>query len=198
MVRFLLSVALVFCCCTPMPLHAAEPLDVVRERIDQVLGLVQTEGYESASPDEKIDMLLAVTEDLFNREEVARRVLGIHWRKLTPDQQLTFIDLFSQFLEKTYFENITDYSYENESVRYTDEIVSDKKALVKTVIITRDKQIPVDYFLKKNNNKWTVYDARIEGVSMVRNYRNQFSDLLRSKSPQDLIELLRERVDDGN
>jgi phospholipid transport system substrate-binding protein len=180
---------------SPSSSLAGEPLDVVKERIDQIIELIQTQGYQDASGEEKINMLLAVTEDLFNKEEISRRVLGIHWRKFTPEQQLTFIDLFAQFLERNYFKNITTYSYENETVQYTDEILSGDKALVKTMVITRDKQIPVDYFLKKDNGQWMVYDARIEGVSLVRNYRSQFSNVLRTKSPEELLDMLRERVD---
>lgn len=37
------------------------------------------------------------------------------------------------------------------------------------------------------NGKWVVYDVLIEGISMIKNYRDQFRDLLTRGQPDDLI-----------
>jgi phospholipid transport system substrate-binding protein len=65
---------------------------------------------------------------------------------------------------------------------------------VKTVVITSDKKIPVDYALLEKDGGWQVYDARIEGVSLVQNYRSQFNDIMIRNSPEGLLEILRKRV----
>jgi phospholipid transport system substrate-binding protein len=42
---------------------------------------------------------------------------------------------------------------------------------------------------------WTVYDVRIEGVSLVKNYRTQFEKILMKSSPQELIERLKTKIE---
>jgi phospholipid transport system substrate-binding protein len=47
--------------------------------------------------------------------------------------------------------------------------------------------------IQKNGN-WRVYDVVIEGISLVQNYRSQFREILTTKTPQDLIDTLNEKV----
>jgi len=44
------------------------------------------------------------------------------------------------------------------------------------------------------NGEWKVYDVVIEGISMVKNYRSQFKQLLVKGSPADLLKTLRDKV----
>jgi phospholipid transport system substrate-binding protein len=44
------------------------------------------------------------------------------------------------------------------------------------------------------SGQWRVYDVVIEGVSMVKNYRGQFREILSKKKPEDLLQTLREKV----
>ena len=67
-------------------------------------------------------------------------------------------------------------------------------AIVKTVIISDQNKMPVDYSLKKKGDQWRVYDVKVEGVSLIKNYRTQFNDILRKEKPEQLIERLNEKV----
>jgi phospholipid transport system substrate-binding protein len=44
------------------------------------------------------------------------------------------------------------------------------------------------------DGKWKVYDVVVENVSLVQNYRTQFNDILSSKTPEQLLEILRKKV----
>ena len=55
-------------------------------------------------------------------------------------------------------------------------------------------KIPLNYRLIEKNGKWRVYDVVIEGVSMVKNYRGQFREILSKKKPEDLIETLKKKT----
>ena len=46
----------------------------------------------------------------------------------------------------------------------------------------------------ENKNKWSVYDVWIKGISFVSNYRSQFGELLLKRSPQELLEMMREKI----
>ena len=71
----------------------------------------------------------------------------------------------------------------------TDEIV-----IVKSEIIQNGGQpIRVNYALSKSTGKWLVFDIVIEGVSLVTNYRSQFSSVIRKNGMDVLIKKLAEK-----
>ncbi len=170
------------------------PLEAIKERVNQILFLLQSEKFKEAPPAERIEMLRNTAEDFFDKEEIARRTLALHWRRFSKDQRKEFIRLFQEFLEKNYYKKIGNYEYSGEKVRYRDHFVVGAKARVNTVVEAEDREIPVDYSLFLKNDKWFIYDVRIEGVSMVKNYRSQFHEILSSKSPEYLFDLLRKKL----
>jgi len=119
--------------------------------------------------------------------------LGRHWRKLSPATRKEFVDLFTELLKSTYLARVHEYS--GETVHYKKEMVKGNKALVKTVVVSKGKEIPVDYkMVNRGEGSWRVYDVIIEGVSMVRNYRSQFSSILQKKKFADLLDQIRDRI----
>jgi phospholipid transport system substrate-binding protein len=192
--RRVLVVVLALLVFTSTPAKAAGPQDFLKQRIDQVLEIMRSDRFRQAEPLQRTEMLLEATEDMFDRQEVAQRVLAVHWKKFSQQQREEFIQLFTDFLQHNYAQKIGAYTYENEQVLFTDEVQSESKAVVKTVVITSDKKIPVDYALLEKDGGWQVYDARIEGVSLVQNYRSQFNDIMIRNSPEGLLEILRKRV----
>ena len=86
-------------------------------------------------------------------------------------------------------------AYKDEKVEVSREkLFSDTKAEVQSKVVAPSGNIPIVYrmILKKNN--WKVYDVIIEGVSLIKNYRTQFNDILAKKSPDELLKTLREKV----
>ena len=75
-----------------------------------------------------------------------------------------------------------------------DECLSEKKVEVQSDIVTRSKSIPIYYRMVVKNGEWKVYDVVIEGISLIKNYRSQFREILQKKSPEDLLEILRKKV----
>ena len=66
---------------------------------------------------------------------------------------------------------------------------------VESYIITTDnKKVPLFYRMTQKGDQWRVYDVVIEGVSMIKNYRGQFRDILSKKKPEELLQTLREKT----
>ena len=79
---------------------------------------------------------------------------------------------------------------------FTKELIKKKKAQVNTKIVTDTVEIPIDYRLfQGKNGSWQVYDMVIEGVSLVGNYRSQFSQILEKDSYAELIKTLKKKID---
>jgi phospholipid transport system substrate-binding protein len=86
--------------------------------------------------------------------------------------------------------------YSDETIEFGDQILHDSRplAVVKTFIVSARNRIPVDYSLIQKGDTWRVYDVKVEGVSLVKNYRSQFKEILSKESPDELIERLKQKV----
>jgi phospholipid transport system substrate-binding protein len=176
------------------PCFAGDPTDQVKQRVDAVLEVLRNKELKKPEK-EKIRRakIREIVDTIFDFPEMSRRSLGIHWRKRTQDEQKEFVSLFSDLLEDTYIKKIEKYN--DEKILYTGESIRDNYAVVKTKVITRkETEIPLDYRLLKENNKWEVYDVVIEGVSLVNNYRSQFSEILNSNPYAELVNRLKKKT----
>ena len=68
--------------------------------------------------------------------------------------------------------------------------------MVKTLVYRKGNKVPVDYSMYFHDGQWQVYDVKVEGVSLVKNYRTQFEKILLNESPQVLIDKVREKLEE--
>ena len=84
--------------------------------------------------------------------------------------------------------------YGRENVRYAQERQEKDKALVNTFIVTKSAEIPVNYKLLLNNGQWRVYDVVIEEVSLVRNYRSTYSEIVNREGFKGLFAKMEQKI----
>ena len=136
------------------------------------------------------ETLLGVTD----ARRVSLLVLGRHRTKFTGAQITAFTEAFAQLVFLTYISHLEAYTDQTVEILSV-EMLPKSKAYAATKIISKGKETPADFSLFKNENgKWKVYDVKVEGVSMVSNYRSQFSELLLKQTPDELIAHLQEKV----
>ena len=137
------------------------------------------------------------TKVIFDFPEMAKRSLAKEWRNINSDQQDYFTKILGELLTKTYVERLKDYTLVGNS---TDRIIfgkkleRDKKAVVNTLVILTGKEIPVAYKMVKKDRHWRVYDVIIEGVSLIRNYRSQFAQVVRTDGYKELVGKIEEKI----
>ena len=190
-VFFWVSVVVVLTFIAPHTGTAGPLTDQVHESIDTVLKVVSDpELKKDARTTERRRMIRQVAADLFDFTEISQRSLGTHWRARTPAEREQFITLFGDLLEYAYISKIETYS--GETIKYLGEAVDGQQAVVKTRIVTKQgTEIPVDYRMMQNGNRWLVYDVTIEGVSLVSNYRSQFNAVIQRSGYPDLVAKLK-------
>lgn len=127
----------------------------------------------------------------FDFSEMSKRVLGRTWTKIDSQQRDHFSQLFTKLLENAYIGKLEGYS--GQEIVYKDERIKGKKAAVSTVVIGEDVSLPVNYVMQENGKGWQVYDINIEGVSLIRNYREQFKSILRNEKFDGLVKVLEEK-----
>lgn len=175
------------------PVYAGEPTDQIKQSINGVLDLLKNKELKKPGKEaERRAELRKIIFDRFDFTEMSKRALGLNWRKRTPEEQKEFVPLFADLLEATYVKKIERYN--GEKILYWRETLDDGYSTVRTKIITKENnEIPVDYMLIKEGNKWLVYDVDIEGVSLVENYRTQFDEIISSSSYAELVKRLKKK-----
>ena len=123
---------------------------------------------------------------------MAKRALGAQWGKLGERERQEFVDLFTEFLTATYVEKI--HTYSGEEVRFLDERLEGEHAEVKTIMVGKKTDTPLDYRLMMKEDDWKAYDVVVDGTSLIRNYREQFASIIRSSSYEHLVQMLRDKV----
>jgi len=178
----------------PLVSYAGVPMDTVKNGVDKVLSVAGDPALKGdAEKQAKEEKIRAIIGEFFDFTVLSRLTLGKNWKKFKPDQQKEFVKLYRELLENVYLDRILAYS--DEKVVFAKEtMLSKKKAEVQSKILAQSGEIPISYRMVLRNGEWKVYDVIIEGVSMVKNYRSQFKQLLTKGSPDDLLKTLREKV----
>lgn len=177
-----------------VPLAGGEsgPMAQLQVTVDGVLDVLRDTGIPLA---EKRHQVTALISDRFNFQAMSQGVLGINWRRATPEQRQRFTDLFTELLDQTYRNRIEAYS--GEEVRYVEQRVQDGKADVDTLIVTeQNKEIPISYRLLNEKDQWLVYDVKIEGVSLVLNYRATYAGIIQKDGLDTLLKQMADKVEE--
>jgi phospholipid transport system substrate-binding protein len=173
--------------------QGGEPKDQLKHSIDKVLDILNdSELKEHDNRDRRRQEIVMVIDERFDFEEITRRSLATHWKKRTPEEKKEFVSLFHNLLEKTYMKRIE--AYEGEEIIYTDEETENGYSSVKIKIVSRkNTEALIIFRLHRKDAQWRIYDVVIEGISLVKNYRTQFSQVILSKSYDELVRKLREK-----
>jgi len=172
--------------------------------LDQIIDVLNDPSLRTPGKEnERRDILLKLVKERFDEEEFARRALGTHWGERTNEEKQEFVEAFSDLLQGTYLDKIDAYlakagSFSGKNIRYLNETVKGNYVIVTTKLLTSDNaEIPVLYLFKNNQGNWLVCDVAIEGVSIAKNYRAQFKEILANSSFRELIAKLKSKKKTG-
>lgn len=192
-----IAVSIVLICLTSATTMAAppEPMTAIKGPIDTVIAILNDPVYKDGQGKaEQREKIWQSVSGIFDFNEISMRAVARNWRKFTPEERKRFAAVFSKFLGNTYVDKIQGEYHNEEIVYVSQEIVKEGRAMARTIIKRETLEIPVDYRLKLVDGQWRVYDVAVEGISLVKNYRTQFTQLLKKESPADLIKRLEKKL----
>jgi phospholipid transport system substrate-binding protein len=169
---------------------AGPPTDIIRQIIEKSLDIIQNPSYGKQEKQRKVR---SIVDPHFDYQEMAKRSLGPAWGTLSPGQRQEFVALFAQLLEASYSDKIEKYA-QRVKIDYTGEILSGDSVEVRTVVVKANDRMPLNYRLINVAGTWKVYDVIFEGVSLVSNYRSQFSRIIHESGYAELVKRLRTKV----
>lgn len=173
--------------------RAGLPTDQVKATVEKALVVLKDPGFKQPTKQqERRDKLRQILFARFDFTEMAKRSLGANWRQRTPQEQQEFVRLFTEVIERAYADIIE--SYTDEKIVYVNERVDGAYADVHSKILTsKGEEYSVNYKAHLVSNEWKVYDVVAENISLVNNYRSQFSRVIAKSSYEELVRRLRDK-----
>lgn len=168
---------------------SAGPQGQIEQTVGSIIDVLQKGKAVGAERRGKVRRII---NDSFDFDVMSQRVLATNWKKASAGEKERFTALFARLLEATYMERIEAYT--DEKVKYVKEKIKGNQAQVDTLIIAKNVEIPINYRVHLSGEKWLVYDVVIEEVSLVRNYRSSYKDIVRKHGIPGLLQRLEEKV----
>ena len=199
MIRLMKKIAVTVCAVLTFGVacQAAEaPSTILRTTVDQILNILKEPGYKD--PIKRVPLRAQIEKqvhEIFDFSEFSARTVGRNWPSFTDVQKSQFDKAFAELLLVTYLDKVQGYN--GEKIDYTGEVLSNKgdRAEIQTVVTLSDgKAVPVSYRMMLKNGRWVVYDVLIENISLIKNYRSQFQDVLTRGTPEQLIDRVESRA----
>ena len=176
--------------------EAGVPTDQLRGATDRVLKVLQDpELKQPAKGEVRRQQIRAIANEIFDWQETGKRALARHWQGRSPSERQEFSALFADLIERSYVSKLEKYS--GERIVYAGETVEGDTATVRTKLVTKSNtEIPIDYRMQKEGDRWRAYDVLIEGVSLVSNYRTQFNRIIQQSGYGELVNKLKAKQEE--
>jgi len=172
----------------PAAFASTTPMEAIKETAGGVLSALRDPALKN-NRDARQERIKTLLRARFDFEEMAKRALGPNWGKQSPADQQQFVTYFTELLMNTYMDRLDDY--QGEKITYVGERKDNDTATVNTKL--QDKkgnEYSVNYRLLRSADDWKVFDVIIEDVSLVNNYRSQFTRLLSKGNFSELLQKL--------
>tara|TARA_B100000676_G_C18061905_1_gene838360 strand:- start:1191 stop:1781 length:591 start_codon:yes stop_codon:yes gene_type:complete len=149
------------------------------------------------SKSDRIKRFKVLLNENFAIKTIARYVIGRYWKRATKVQKEEYLSLFQEMLATTYVNRFAEYAGENLKV-IKSTVSSDKDAIVHSQIVRDGTQpVNVDWQVRsKDNVIFKIVDIKVEGVSLGKTQKSEFSSVIRQNGGkvEGLLAVLRKRV----
>ena len=171
------------------------PQELIKQTSDNVLNtLEKNKAVYEKDPDQIYTLVNEIILPHLDFKAMSQLALGKHWRQANDEQKEAFTKVFKTMLIRTYSKSLTEYT--GQQIEYLPFRAEDSDKIVS--VRTQIKQdsgpsIPIDYRLRIKNDIWKVFDIKIDGISLVTNYRNSFAADIREVGINGLIQRMNDK-----
>lgn len=182
-------------------LHAQElaPDVLVKNVTMEVIDIIARDKDIKAGHQKKIvELVEAKVLPHFSFGSMTALAMGQNWGKATPEQKKRLTDEFKTLLVRTYASALSAYGDQKFDFRPLKAKPTDTDVTVNVRIVQPGAQpVTIDYDMEKTAGGWKVYNVHVGGVSLVLNYRTDFSNLVRDNGIDGLIKTLHSKNTSG-
>lgn len=170
-----------------------DPKVVVENSVNGIIKVLEARKDMTILTEEDRENIRKVVAGRFDYREMSKRSLAQTWKEISENQKVNFTELFRKLLERSYGNRLA--GFRDQKVIFDDAQFKRDKARVITSVIDTDKTTPVEYRLHQTASGWQVYDIKIEGVSLVSNFRNDFNEGIKQNGGfEGLVQALEKKV----
>ena len=176
-----------------MPSVQADDVDdinkLVKKKVTIIFDLL---GQKDADVNERNEKIVAELNEIIDFNLTAYLSLGKkNWKKLSKKQRSEFKKIFKQYINNYIVEKIALYNNQKIEIGAV-KIIKKNKATLDVGFQSGGEQYQIIFKLRKNKKKkWLVWGLVIEGVSVIKTFKTQFSGVLKKDSLDVLLEKLR-------
>lgn len=162
---------------------------------DDVLTVIRADkDIQSGNQKKLLELVDAKVLPHFNFTHMTQLAMGRNWRAANPEQQKKLVAEFRTLLVRTYTTAFTQYKNQTVEYKPVRMAAGDTDVVVQSLIKQNSGQpIAVDYSMEKIESGWKVYNMKIEGISLVENYRNTFNTEIQKNGVDGLIATLADK-----
>ena len=181
-------VALLACAAQSAVSPLNDAVGAVRDTLTKARAIVLTDD----SHEQKVAALHELARHLMDTREMGRKAIGSRLAEQPAAQQEEFLRLFDELIVRSYLQKLL--FFRQPRFAFGEEDVEQEKVIVHTRILTDTDQFFVDYEMHQREGTWVAWDVTIEHIGLTENYAQQFQSMLRSRSFDELLELMRGKV----
>jgi len=139
---------------------------------------------EDITRDQKIIELKKIAKETVDIKGIGFYTLGPIRKKLNDEQKQKYIKLFEQYFLKSFSSRLAEYTNPEIDV-YDKEVINENYTIVKSLLKGTNErpEVKIDWRIyTKNTNNPLIRDLIIEGLSLARTQKEEFSSILNSNN----------------
>ena len=162
----------------PLTVLSIEPKNFIQSTVDRASNILSDE----ISNDQKIEKLKLIAKESVDVKGIGFYTLGKYRKNLTEDQKKKYSDLFEEYFLKSFSSRLVEYTDPQINVD-AQEVLNKNYTIVNSTLKGTDKrpEIKIDWRVyTKIPEKPLIRDLIIEGLSLARTQKEEFSSIINS------------------
>lgn len=171
---------------------SGDPTTIVKGK-DQELQSFLKKKARTEKENEKIKYLI---NDIFDFQLLGKKSLPVStWKSLDDASKTSFVTEFRRMVENSSVKKLE--VYKADSTVYEATQLKNDEAKVVAHVWNKGKESILVYKFEMVSGTWKAWDLVIDDLSTARNYRDQFSKILETKSFKELLDIIKKKADEG-
>lgn len=172
---------------------AEDPVAAIKKKDGELQALLKKSNHTAKEKDRVKDLL----SDSFDFEMLAKKSLSAKdWDAQDAVSQEKFVSEFKRMVRNSSAKRLELYRADS-TIYEPAKMKKDNEARVVAHLWNKGKEAVLEYKMTQLNGKWMAWDLVIDDLSTARNYKDQFSQILKTKSFAELIDIISKKADEA-
>lgn len=184
----------VIACASLLAFAADDPVAAIKKKDGELQTLLK-KSSRNAKETERVKSLL---NDSFDFELLAKKSLSANdWKAQDEASQQKFVAEFQRMVRNSSAKRLELYRADSTIYEPAKMKKNGEEANVVAHLWNGGKESVLEYKMSQVNGTWKAWDLVIDDLSTARNYKDQFTQILKTKSFAELIDIISKKADEA-